>query len=128
MRSAWCTKTELSDQADSETPRRLPHATYVLHRTGCSQEDDQLLREGRQWRDSAEGTVAATRFDLDRWIKTLPQPWTGAMEATVFTGWIYDHLRPHAAALKVAHPLMLQATVGSGIFRWWPRTASLRRA
>jgi hypothetical protein len=26
------------------------------------------------------------------------------MEATVFTGWIYDHLRPHAAALKVAHP------------------------
>jgi transposase len=22
----------------------------------------------------AEGTIAATRFDLDRWIKTLPQP------------------------------------------------------
>jgi len=21
----------------------------------------------------------------------------------VFTGWIYDHLQPHAAALKVAH-------------------------
>src|SRR5258708_40287882 len=48
-RSAWCTKAELSDQADSETPRRLPHADYVLHRTGCSQEDDQLLREGREW-------------------------------------------------------------------------------
>src|SRR5713226_8518 len=44
-RSAWCTKAELSDRADSETPRRLPHATYVLHRAGCSQEDDQLLRE-----------------------------------------------------------------------------------
>jgi hypothetical protein len=27
----------------------------------------------------------ATRFDLDRWIKTLPQLWTAAMEATVFT-------------------------------------------
>src|SRR2546428_627959 len=24
-RSAWCTKAELSDRADSETPRRLPH-------------------------------------------------------------------------------------------------------
>jgi hypothetical protein len=24
-------------------------------------------------------------------------------------GWIYDHLKPHAAALKVAHPLMLRA-------------------
>jgi transposase len=31
------------------------------------------------------------------------------MEATVFTGWIYDYLRPPAAALKVAHPLMLRA-------------------
>ena len=31
------------------------------------------------------------------------------MEATIFTGWIYDHLLPHAAALKVAHPLMLRA-------------------
>jgi transposase len=36
----------------------------------------------------AEGTIPATRFDLDRWMKTLPQPWTAAMEATVFTGWI----------------------------------------
>jgi transposase len=57
----------------------------------------------------AEGRIPATRFDLDRWMKTLPQPWTAAMEATVFTGWIYDQLRPHAAALKVAHPLMLRA-------------------
>jgi transposase len=57
----------------------------------------------------AEGTLPATRLDLDRWMKTLPQPWTAAMEATVFTGWIYDHLQPHAAALKVAHPLMLRA-------------------
>ena len=57
----------------------------------------------------AAGTIPATRFDLDRWMKTLPQPWTAAMEATIFTGWIYDHLKPHAAALKVAHPLMLRA-------------------
>jgi transposase len=57
----------------------------------------------------AEGSLHATRSDLDRWMKTLPQPWTAAMEATVFTGWIYDHLKPHAAALKVAHPLMLRA-------------------
>src|SRR5271166_3799926 len=26
-----------------------PHRDYVLHWTGCSQEDDQLLREGRSW-------------------------------------------------------------------------------
>src|SRR6202166_205768 len=57
----------------------------------------------------SEGTIPATRLDLDEWMKTLPQPWTAAMEATIFTGWIYDHLLPHAAALKVAHPLMLRA-------------------
>jgi Transposase len=57
----------------------------------------------------AEGSLPATRIDLDHWMKTLPQPWSGAKEATMFTGWIYDHLKPHAAALKVVHPLMLQA-------------------
>jgi transposase len=58
---------------------------------------------------SLEGVIAATRGDLDRWMNSLSQPWTAAMEATMFTGWVYDHLRPHAAALKVAHPLMLRA-------------------
>ena len=57
----------------------------------------------------AEGSLSATRFDLDCWMKTLPRPWSAAMEATMFTGWIYDHLKPHAATLKVAHPLMLRA-------------------
>ena len=57
----------------------------------------------------AEGTIPVTRSDLGEWVKTLPQPWAAAMEATMFTGWIYRHLLPHAAALKVAHPLMLRA-------------------
>jgi transposase len=57
----------------------------------------------------AEGAIPAVRSELDRWMKTLPEPWTAAMEATIFTGWIYDHLKPHAAAVKVAHPLMLRA-------------------
>jgi transposase len=57
----------------------------------------------------SEGSLLATRFDLDCWMKTLPQPWSAAMEATMFSGWIYDHLKPHAAALKIAHPLMLRA-------------------
>ena len=56
-----------------------------------------------------EGTIGANRNELDWWMKTLPQPWTVAMEATIFTGWIYDHLLPHAAQVKVAHPVMLRA-------------------
>src|SRR5580693_2216711 len=56
-----------------------------------------------------EGKLGSTRHELDAWIATLPQPRTIAMEATIFTGWIYDHLLPHASAVKVAHPLMLRA-------------------
>ena len=56
-----------------------------------------------------EGKIGSTRRELDAWIKTLPQPRMIAMEATIFTGWIYDHLLPHAEKVKVAHPLMLRA-------------------
>jgi transposase len=57
----------------------------------------------------SEGKIASTRGELDAWIRTLPQPRMIAMEATIFTGWIYDHLLPHAEKVKVAHPLMLRA-------------------
>ena len=60
-----------------------------------------------------QGTMGATRHELDAWMATLPQPWTVAMEATIFTGWIYDHLLPHAVQVKVAHPLMLRAIAAS---------------
>jgi transposase len=56
-----------------------------------------------------EGKIGATRRELDDWMKTLPQPWTVAMEATIFTGWVYDYVLPHATAVKVAHPVMLRA-------------------
>ena len=56
-----------------------------------------------------EGTVRATRNELDGWVRTLPEPRIIAMEATIFTGWIYDHLLPQADQVKVAHPLMLRA-------------------
>jgi transposase len=60
-----------------------------------------------------EGKIGATRGELDAWIKTLPQPRMMAMEATIFTGWIYDYLLPHAEKVKVAHPLMLRAIAAS---------------
>jgi transposase len=56
-----------------------------------------------------EGKIGSTRRELDSWIKTLPQPRTIALEATIITGWIYDHLLPHAEKVKVAHALMLRA-------------------
>lgn len=56
-----------------------------------------------------QGKIAAERQALLQWVADLPGPWQGAMEATMFTGWIYDFLKPHAVDLKVAHPEMLKA-------------------
>jgi len=56
-----------------------------------------------------QGVVSAERKALQQWLNELPGPWMGAMEATLFTGWIYDFLKPHAVELRVAHPAMLKA-------------------
>ncbi|QOY90730.1 IS110 family RNA-guided transposase [Paludibaculum fermentans] len=61
----------------------------------------------------AEGTVSTQRKSLEAWLRQLPKPWCGAMEATLFTGWIYDFLLPHAKSLQVAHPAMLKAISAS---------------
>lgn len=55
------------------------------------------------------GAVASERKALLTWLSKLPGCWAGAMEATMFTGWVYDFLKPHAVELKVAHPEMLKA-------------------
>jgi transposase len=60
-----------------------------------------------------EGKIAARRGELSAWAKARPRPWIGALEATLFTGWIYDHLKPLAQELKVAHPAMLKAIATS---------------
>jgi len=56
-----------------------------------------------------QGVVPAERKALHQWQSELPGPWFGAMEATIYTGWVYDFLKPYAADLKVAHPAMLKA-------------------
>jgi hypothetical protein len=51
------------------------------------------------------GTIAANRASLGRWAESMDHLWIGAMEATLFTGWIYDFLKPYAMELKVAGKL-----------------------
>jgi len=55
------------------------------------------------------GSVEATRPALTEWANQINHPWIGALEATMFSGWVYDQLRPHARELQVAHPLLLKA-------------------
>src|SRR5229473_5944701 len=42
-------KAELNGNVDSENNHGGSSRTYVLHRAGCSQEDDQLLHQGGEW-------------------------------------------------------------------------------
>ena len=58
---------------------------------------------------SMEGKIPATREALDGLVKKLPQRWSGAMEATMFSAWIFQHLRPHAVDLKMGHPARMKA-------------------
>jgi len=56
-----------------------------------------------------QGILRANRQTLTQWAMRRSVPWHGAMEATLFTGWVYDHLLQHADELSVAHPAMLKA-------------------
>lgn len=71
----------------------------------CVKENDGTIVE--------EGCIEATRQSLREWAEKRPQRWIGALEATLFTGWIYDTLKPYAGELKVAHPAMLKAIAAS---------------
>lgn len=61
----------------------------------------------------AESMIAATRAALDGFIDQVPKPWSDAMEATLFTGWVHDLLVVHSEVVKVANPLMLKAISAS---------------
>src|SRR5207253_10217668 len=56
-----------------------------------------------------EGQIGATRRELEGWMKTLPQPWTVAMEATIFRAWTSADLCPQRQELRVAYALSLPA-------------------
>jgi transposase len=56
-----------------------------------------------------EDELAARREVLRAWARTQPRPWRGAMEATLFSAWIYDTLKPYAQQLDMAHPARMKA-------------------
>jgi transposase len=60
-----------------------------------------------------EGKLRATHDMLRQWAGKRPEPWRGAMEATLFSGWIYDTLQPFAAELQMGHPALMKAIAAS---------------
>jgi transposase len=56
-----------------------------------------------------EGKLRARRQVLREWAQKRTEPWHGAMEATLFSAWIYDTLKPFAARLQMGNPSMMKA-------------------
>src|SRR5436309_481856 len=56
-----------------------------------------------------EGSMLAQRAAVRQWASARSQPWRGAMEATLFSGWIYDTLQPYGEQLEMAHPAKMKA-------------------
>lgn len=56
-----------------------------------------------------EGTIRSQRDALRAWAAARGRPWRGAMEATLFSAWIYDTLKPYSAELEMAHPAKMKA-------------------
>lgn len=56
-----------------------------------------------------EGKIAAERRALEQWVKQLPGPWHGGMEATMFSHWIYYYLKPYALRLEMGHAARMKA-------------------
>jgi transposase len=60
-----------------------------------------------------EGKLRATHDVLREWAGKRQETWRGAMEATLFSGWIYDTLQPFAAELQMGHPALMKAIAAS---------------
>ena len=89
-------KAELSCEADSENYLGGSSETMYYIGLDVHKRTISYCVKDAAGRVHMEGKIGSARRELDGWIRTLPQPRTIAMEATIFTGWIYDHLLPHS--------------------------------
>ena len=56
-----------------------------------------------------EGKLPALRAMIREWAAARPCPWQGALEATLFSAWIYDTLHPYAEQMLMGHPAKMKA-------------------
>jgi hypothetical protein len=56
-----------------------------------------------------EGTGRANRSALSEWAKTVPGPWVAGMESTMFSHWIYYHLKRQGVDVSMGHAARMKA-------------------
>lgn len=57
----------------------------------------------------SSGSFSTRRQAVAQWASQRAHPWLGAMEATLFSGYLYDMLTPHAVEIQVGHPAQIKA-------------------
>ena len=55
------------------------------------------------------GTIGARKEEVIAFALSRKKPWVGGLEATLFSGWVYDALNPYTVELQVGHPARLKA-------------------
>jgi len=56
-----------------------------------------------------QGSIRRTRAELTAFASRIRRPWKGVLEATLFTGFVYDILKPYAKEMIVGNPLQIKA-------------------
>jgi hypothetical protein len=120
---------EFSAQADSEDNLGGSSETYALYRTRCTQEDDQLLREGRGWPCTPRGQDC---ISLQTWGTVTKMPIRGMQrflktpcdQREPYRRWM---LPSECSAPKVAmkRPFSNSRRVGSSVRVGIPPTTAL---
>jgi transposase len=113
-------EAELSAEADSENNLGGSSETMYFIGLDVHKRTISYCVKDAAGRVHQEGKIGSTRRELDCWMRTMPQPHTIAMQAAIFTGWIYDRLHPHAENRGTAFGLPTGA-IGSKPCVAWER-------
>src|SRR3984893_1893871 len=101
-------------ETSSERSRIIPsgeqqHEYRSLYRIRRTQEKRELLYQAGRRDHCGRGESGGAARRPTAVGDTVATAVGRAMEATLFSGWIYDTLKPYAAKLEMAHPRMLEA-------------------
>jgi transposase len=58
-----------------------------------------------------EDKIKSTRSELDRWVERMPnrETWVAGMETTMFSHWIYHHLKSRGVNVMMGHAAQMKA-------------------
>lgn len=55
-----------------------------------------------------EGRFAATIEGIEEWCRSQKTEWVALMEATMFSHWIFDTMKPYAVEVRIGHPAAMK--------------------